>query len=89
MTQTLTPRENEILKMITLELSSCEIAARLELSIRTVETHRKNIYQKTHTNNLVGLIKYSIRAGIMDGFSFDDPATLAEPRPVLQLQQMA
>ena len=70
----LTVREKEILKMITEELSSSEIASLLGLSIRTVETHRKNIYRKADTDNLVGLIKYSIRMKMIEGFTYSSPA---------------
>jgi len=55
----LTDRELEILKLITQEQSNKQIAARLFISERTVETHRKNIFRKTNTSSLVGLIKYA------------------------------
>jgi len=55
----LTDRETEILKLITQELSNKQIAARLFISERTVETHRKNIFRKTNTSSLVGLLKYA------------------------------
>ena len=55
----LTDRELEILKLIAQELSNAEIAQTLFISERTVETHRKNIFKKTATNSLVGLIKFA------------------------------
>ncbi len=55
----LTPREIEIIKLITKEFSSREIAEILFISEHTVETHRKNIFRKTGSNNLVGLVKYA------------------------------
>ncbi len=55
----LTAREIEIIKLIEAEKSNREMAAILFLSERTVETHRKNIFRKTKTNNIIGLIKYS------------------------------
>lgn len=55
----LTDREMEILRLITQEQSNKQIAARLFISERTVETHRKNIFRKTNTSSLVGLIKYA------------------------------
>lgn len=55
----LTDRELEILRLITQEQSNKQIAARLFISERTVETHRKNIFRKTNTSSLVGLIKYA------------------------------
>jgi len=55
----LTERELEILKLITREFSNKQIADELSISERTVETHRKNIFRKTGTSTLVGLIKYA------------------------------
>ena len=55
----LTDREREILKLIAKEFTNKSIAEELFISERTVETHRKNIFRKTGTNNLVGLIKYA------------------------------
>jgi two-component system nitrate/nitrite response regulator NarL len=55
----LTERELEILKLITREFSNKKIADELHISERTVETHRKNIFRKTGTSSLVGLIKYA------------------------------
>ena len=58
-TSSLTGRELEILKLITQEHSNKEIAEKLFISERTVETHRKNIFRKTNTTSLVGLIKFA------------------------------
>jgi DNA-binding NarL/FixJ family response regulator len=55
----LTAREIEIVKLIEKEMSNKEIAGQLFLSERTVETHRKNIFRKTKTNSVIGLIKYA------------------------------
>lgn len=55
----LTDREREILKLIAKEFANREIAEQLFISERTVETHRKNIFRKTKTNSLVGLIKFA------------------------------
>jgi two-component system, NarL family, nitrate/nitrite response regulator NarL len=52
-------REREILKLIAKEFSNRQIAEELFISERTVETHRKNIFRKTKTNTLVGLIKFA------------------------------
>lgn len=56
----LTDREIEIVKLIAGEFSNAEIAKKLCISERTVETHRKNIYRKTSTKTIVGLIKYAV-----------------------------
>lgn len=55
----LTDREREILKLIAREYTNKNIAEELFISERTVETHRKNIFKKTGTNSLVGLIKFA------------------------------
>lgn len=55
----LTDREKEIVKLIAKEYSNKQIAEELFISERTVETHRKNIFRKTGTNSLVGLIKFA------------------------------
>jgi two-component system, NarL family, nitrate/nitrite response regulator NarL len=55
----LTIREKEIILLLEKNLSSKEIATTLNISVRTVETHRKNILKKTDTNNLLSLIKWA------------------------------
>ena len=56
----LTPREVDILSLLAKEYTNEQIANELFISYRTVETHRKNIMQKTGTKNLAGLIKFAI-----------------------------
>ncbi|GAB3227784.1 response regulator transcription factor [Algoriphagus aestuariicola] len=63
----LTDREKEVLTLIFDELSNKEIGERLFISERTVETHRKNIYQKTKTNSLVGLLKFALVNNLIGG----------------------
>ncbi|MEJ0029347.1 MAG: response regulator transcription factor [Bacteroidota bacterium] len=55
----LTDRELDVLRLISKEFSNKEIADKLFISERTVETHRKNIFRKTKTSSLVGLIKFA------------------------------
>lgn len=55
----LTLRELEVIRLIEQELNNKQIADQLNISERTVETHRKNILRKTNTNNVIGLIKYA------------------------------
>ena len=57
----LTSRETEILRMYTEGLSNMEIAERLNISIRTVETHKNNIMQKYNFKNTVEMVKFAIR----------------------------
>lgn len=58
-TKSLTPREIEIIRLITREYSSAQIAETLFISPRTVDTHRKNILQKTNSKTIVGLIRFA------------------------------
>ena len=55
----LTDRELEVIRLIEQEYSNKQIAERLFISERTVETHRKNIFRKTKTTSVIGLIKYA------------------------------
>ena len=55
----LTDRELEVIRLIEQEYSNKQIAQTLFISERTVETHRKNIFRKTKTNSVIGLIKYA------------------------------
>jgi len=61
----LTDREQEIVKLIVKEFSNKQIAEKLFISERTVETHRKNIFRKTNTASLVGLVKFALEHNIM------------------------
>jgi two-component system nitrate/nitrite response regulator NarL len=62
----LTKREIEIVKMIGAELTNGEIAEKLFLSERTVETHRKNIFKKTGSKSVVGLMNYAYEHGMIE-----------------------
>jgi DNA-binding NarL/FixJ family response regulator len=53
----LTKRELEVLKMIAMEMTNEEIAEKLFVGKRTVDTHRQNLLNKLHAKNTVGLIK--------------------------------
>ena len=57
----LTGREREILKLITEERNNTDIALALDISKRTVETHKKNMILKLGVTNTVGLIKIAIK----------------------------
>lgn len=61
----LTERELEILKLIVKEYSNKAIAEKLFISERTVETHRKNIFRKTNTGSLVGLVKFAFAQNLV------------------------
>lgn len=57
----LTGREQEILQLIAREYSNQDIAQALFISERTVETHRRNLFTKTNSKSVVGLIQYALR----------------------------
>ena len=61
----LTPRELEILKLVAESHTNYEIAARLFLSKKTVETHRANIMRKLELHDVTELVKYALRRGII------------------------
>jgi DNA-binding NarL/FixJ family response regulator len=62
----ITEREIDIIRLIANELSSVEIAEKLFIAPKTVETHRHNILRKLGVKNTVGIIKYAIKNGIVD-----------------------
>lgn len=62
----ITPREREILNLVALEMTNEEIANKLFISERTVETHRRNISTKTQTKSIVALMNYAMKHGLLD-----------------------
>lgn len=63
--ETLTTREREILQLTTEGFSATEIADRLSISSRTVETHRANLMRKLRLRTQTDLIRYALRRGIL------------------------
>jgi two-component system invasion response regulator UvrY len=61
----LTEREVEVLKLITQELSTAEIAEKLNITVKTIETHRRNLYKKIKVKNVVGLAIYAVKNNIV------------------------
>jgi DNA-binding NarL/FixJ family response regulator len=62
----LTAREQEIMQMVAENLSSKDIAEKLCISPKTVETHRYNMMKKLGLKNKVALIQYAVNIGIVD-----------------------
>jgi two-component system response regulator NreC len=62
----LSPREREVLRLIALGHTNAEIAERLFLSIRTVETHRAHIQQKLGISGRAELVHYALRHELID-----------------------
>ncbi len=61
---TLSPREREILQLISEGRSTKEAALKLDVSTKTIETHRRNIMEKLKIDNVAELTKYAIREGL-------------------------
>jgi DNA-binding NarL/FixJ family response regulator len=61
----LTPRQREVLKRIAEGRSTKEIAFELNLSIKTVETHRAQIMERLGIRDVAGLVRYAMRAGLV------------------------
>ena len=62
----LTDREIEILKLIAQGYSNKEIGDQLFISHRTVDTHRTNLMKKLDVHNIAGLIRYALRSGYVE-----------------------
>ena len=60
-----TPREKEILDLIIKEYTTQEIAEKLFISTRTVETHRKNLLEKLNAKNTAGLVIKALHYGFV------------------------
>jgi DNA-binding NarL/FixJ family response regulator len=63
--EVLTPRQREVLQLIAEGLSSKEIACRLDLAAKTVETHRAELMQRLGIHGVAGLVRYAIRVGLV------------------------
>jgi two-component system response regulator NreC len=61
----LTAREVEVLRLLALGHTSVEIARKLHLSPRTVETHRANIHRKLELGTRAELVRYALRRGLL------------------------
>lgn len=60
----LTAREREVLQLLAEGLSTKNVAARLHVSVKTIETHRQHIMEKLNTHSIADLIKYAVREGL-------------------------
>lgn len=64
--QSITEREMEILKLISLEFSGKEISDALYISTNTVETHRKNLIKKLNVKTTIGLVKFAYKYNLLN-----------------------
>ena len=65
LTDLLSAREIEVLRLILNEHTSEEIAAKLFISKKTVDHHRANLLTKTNCKTTIGLVKFALRMGIL------------------------
>lgn len=61
----LTPRQREVLQLVAEGLSSREIADRLHLSVKTVESHRSNLMERLEIHDLAGLVRFAVETGLV------------------------
>jgi DNA-binding NarL/FixJ family response regulator len=61
----LTPRQREILQLIAEGHTTKQIARRLHIGVKTVETHRSQLMERLDIHNIAGLVRYAIRSGII------------------------
>ena len=67
-TAQLTTREIQVIELIEKSYSNLQIANMLAISIRTVETHRKNIFKKTDCHNALALVKWAYANKVLQVF---------------------
>ncbi|MBK8504208.1 MAG: helix-turn-helix transcriptional regulator [Saprospiraceae bacterium] len=61
----ITPRETEVLKLISFGYSTSDIARYLYISMETVRSHRKHLLQKIGANNTALLVRRSLEFGLL------------------------
>lgn len=66
----LTPRQREVLRLLALGKATKEVAYDLNLSIKTVETHRAQIMERLQIHDVAGLVVYALRQRIIDMSEF-------------------
>jgi DNA-binding NarL/FixJ family response regulator len=62
----LTPRQHEVLKLIAEGLTTKAIARRLDISVKTADTHRLQLMERLGIHDIAGLVRYAIRNGLVD-----------------------
>jgi DNA-binding NarL/FixJ family response regulator len=63
----LTLRQREVLRLVAEGNSTKQVAARLGLSVKTVEAHRSAIMERLDIRDLAGLVRFAVRAGLVAG----------------------
>ena len=67
--QELTPRQREVLQLVAEGHSTNDIAQKLNLSVKTVDTHRTELMQRLDIHDIAGLVRYAIRIGLINADS--------------------
>lgn len=62
----LTPRERELLQLIAEGHTTKEIAVRLDISVKTADTHRTNVMNKLDIHDIAGLTRFAIQTGLVE-----------------------
>ena len=62
----LTPREQQVLRLVDEGVATRDIAARIDVSPKTVENHRSNLMKKLDVHSKMDLVKYAARLGLVD-----------------------
>ena len=61
----LTPRQREVLQLVAEGNGTREIAGRLHVSVKTVETHRSQLMERLSIHDVPGLVRFAIRVGLV------------------------
>jgi DNA-binding NarL/FixJ family response regulator len=61
----LTPRQREVLQLVAEGATTKEIAVKLKLSVRTIETHRAELMRRIGADDVAGLVRFAIRVGVI------------------------
>ena len=64
--ENLSPRQREVLQLIAEGLSTKEIARRLDLSVKTVESHRTGLMRQLDVHEVTGLVRHALKLGLVD-----------------------
>ena len=76
--RTLTSREREIAQLIAEGLTTKDVAISLDLSVKTVETHRSNLMRKLDLHNVAELVLYAVRNDMVQVCSRTGPGSLSQ-----------
>lgn len=64
--EVLTPRQREVLQLVAEGHSNKEIASRLNVALKTVETHRTELMERLGIHGVAGLVRYAIQVGLVE-----------------------